>query len=427
MSIKVYKDDSANSIFLEDANGAQFINSLLASVPDGTVTITDLARQIDIVSNANHADFVDENDNSYPGDAIAVCNALNAIFQSSGTSTTNLPVITSSLGVSLVQGQILNYELTADFGVGYEWDLSNVPGITTVDGNVRKLIGGSSLATGEYAIPVKAINYNGEDSQIIELTVGNPAFANSKSTLFNNQQYCAGNAGILQNVLGRSGNGSGASDAWSVSLWFKGSTANQGQTIFYFGDGDIANNGYIQLMQINSSGNKLLRLRYGSNNNNLRLQTPVGSIVAGTWHHILITYDGGTTGSSSGSLNDYYSRFKIFIDGSQVTTNNSHSNYGWSGAINPVNFRFGRTSGIYMRGCNLDEFALWDSDQSSNSANIYNNGTVFDYMNLSQAPLHWWRMGDGDTFPYLFDNGTEANLIMVMSNMTSANFVNDVP
>jgi len=427
MSIKVYKDDSANSIFLEDANGAQFINSLLASVPDGTVTITDLARQIDIVSNANHTDFVDENDNSYPGDAIAVCNALNAIFQSSGTSTTNLPVITSSLGISLVQGQILNYELTADFGVGYEWDLSNVPGITTVDGNVRKLIGGSSLATGEYAIPVKAINYNGEDSQIIELTVGNPAFANSKSTLFNNQQYCAGNAGILQNVLGRSGNGSGASDAWSVSLWFKGSTANQGQTIFYFGDGDIANNGYIQLMQINSSGNKLLRLRYGSNNNNLRLQTPVGSIVAGTWHHILITYDGGTTGSSSGSLNDYYSRFKIFIDGSQVTTNNSQSNYGWSGAINPVNFRFGRTSGIYMRGCNLDEFALWDSDQSSNSANIYNNGTVFDYMNLSQAPLHWWRMGDGDTFPYLFDNGTEANLIMVMSNMTSANFVNDVP
>jgi len=427
MSIKVYKDDSANSIFLEDANGAQFINSLLASVPDGTVTITDLARQIDIVSNANHTDFVDENDNSYPGDAIAVCNALNAIFQSSGTSTTNLPVITSSLGISLVQGQILNYELTADFGVGYEWDLSNVPGITTVDGNVRKLIGGSSLATGEYAIPVKAINYNGEDSQIIELTVGNPAFANSKSTLFNNQQYCTGNAGILQNVLGRSGNGSGASDAWSVSLWFKGSTANQGQTIFYFGDGDIANNGYIQLMQINSSGNKLLRLRYGSNNNNLRLQTPVGSIVAGTWHHILITYDGGTTGSSSGSLNDYYSRFKIFIDGSQVTTNNSQSNYGWSGAINPVNFRFGRTSGIYMRGCNLDEFALWDSDQSSNSANIYNNGTVFDYMNLSQAPLHWWRMGDGDTFPYLFDNGTEANLIMVMSNMTSANFVNDVP
>ena len=427
MSIKVYKDDSANSIFLEDANGAQFINSLLASVPDGTVTITDLARQIDIVSNANHTDFVDENDNSYPGDAIAVCNALNAIFQSSGTSTTNLPVITSSLGISLVQGQILNYELTADFGVGYEWDLSNVPGITTVDGNVRKLIGGSSLATGEYAIPVKAINYNGEDSQIIELTVGNPAFANSKSTLFNNQQYCAGNAGILQNVLGRSGNGSGASDAWSVSLWFKGSTANQGQTIFYFGDGDIANNGYIQLMQINSSGNKLLRLRYGSNNNNLRLQTPVGSIVAGTWHHILITYDGGTTGSSSGSLNDYYSRFKIFIDGSQVTTNNSQSNYGWSGAINPVNFRFGRTSGIYMRGCNLDEFALWDSDQSSNSANIYNNGTVFDYMNLSQAPLHWWRMGDGDTFPYLFDNGTEANLIMIMSNMTSANFVNDVP
>ena len=116
-----------------------------------------------------HTDFRDENDNPYVGTATMVCNQLNAIFQSSGTSDDNPPSITSSLGISLTQGETLNYELTADYGVGYEWDLSNVSGVTTVEGNVRKLIGGSSLTTGEYAIPVKAINYNGEDSQIIEI------------------------------------------------------------------------------------------------------------------------------------------------------------------------------------------------------------------------------------------------------------------
>ena len=85
------------------------------------------------------------------------------------------------MAVSLTEGQTLNYELLADFGVGYEWDLSNVAGITTVDFNPRKLIGGSGLAVGTYNIPVKAINYNGEDSETLVLTVTAAPFSNTKS------------------------------------------------------------------------------------------------------------------------------------------------------------------------------------------------------------------------------------------------------
>ena len=66
MSIKIYRDNAANAIFIEDANGVQFLNSLQASVPSGNnVTITDLSKQIDLVANTNHVDFVDENDDSY--------------------------------------------------------------------------------------------------------------------------------------------------------------------------------------------------------------------------------------------------------------------------------------------------------------------------------------------------------------------------
>ena len=428
MSIKIYKDTAANSIFIEDANGAQFLNSLQATVPVDKVNIRDLARQIDIVSNADHTDFVDENDNPYTGTAIDVCNQLNAIFQSSGTSTGEPPEITSALTISSVEGATINYELTANYGVGYEWDLSNVTGITNVEGNIRKIIGGSSLATGTYNIPVKAINYNDEDSKTIVLTVSTPPFANTKSINFSNQDWLGGNASLLSNTLGRVSNGSGSSDAWSISMYFKGSTNSQGQVIFYFGDNNIANGGYIQLMQINSNGNKLLRLRYGSNNNNLKLQTSAGSITPNTWQHIMVTYDGGTTGSSSGSLNSYYSRFKIFIDGVLQTTNNTHQNYGYTGGVDADNLRVGRfVSGNYMRDCRVDELAIFDSDQSSNISSIYNGGSPFDLSTLTTEPKHWSRMGDGDTYPFLQDSGTEANLVWQMYNMTAADIVNDTP
>ncbi len=432
MAIKVYKDLAANSIFIEDANGAQFVNSLQASVPVDKVTITDLARQIDIVSNADHTEFVDENDNPYTGTAVDVCNTLNAIFQSSGTPTADAPTITSPLTINSVEGSIINYELTADLGVGYEWDLSNVAGITTVEGNVRKLVGGSGLVAGTYNIPVKAINYNGEDSKTVVLTVSNPAFANTKSVNFNNNDWLGANAGILQNTLGRNANGSGASDAWSIAFWFKPGTAtNASQTILYFGNQDVVNQGCIQIKYNGQNTFKRLEFRYGSNNNRINLFTQAATFTVGQWHHVLITYNGGTTGANSGSVNNYYNRFKTFIDGVDVSASNirTNNNFGYTGSIQPQNFRVGRfNNGQAMRNnCRIDELAIYNDDVSALASDIYNNGSAVDLMNLGTQPEHWWRMGDGDQYPYLFDVGFQANCIFVMNNMTSADIVNDVP
>ena len=348
--ITIYRDNDANAIFIEDANGPQFLNSLQATVQNSTdCSILDLARGIDIVSSANYTEFLDENGDPYGANNTEVCNALNALFVATGSSGTELPVITSSLTASIVTGQTLNYELTADYGVGYEWDFSSVPGVVNVEGNSRRIIGGSALSAGSYNIPVKAVNYNGEDSETIVLTVSTPPFANTKSIKFENQDYLGANAALLASTLGRTSNGAGSSDAWTISFWYKPSTANQAQTIFYFGDNDATNGGSIQLAQINSSGSKYLRLRYGSNVNRLQMQTSVGSIVPGTWCHVLVTYDGGTTGSSSGSLSDYYSRFNIYVDGALPTRTDSHSNFGWSSGIDADNLRVGRaTSGNYM-------------------------------------------------------------------------------
>ena len=428
--IKIYRDSAANAIFIEDANGVQFINSLQATVENGFCSIHDLARDIDIVSDEDYTSFVDQNGASYGNSATEVCDALNAIFQRSGTPTGDAPSITSPLTISLTQGETLNYELTADFGVGYEWDLSNVSGVTTVEGNVRKLVGGSGLSVGTYNIPVKAINYNGEDSETIVLTVSSPPYSNTKSVQFNNQDYLGANASLVSSTLGRSSNGSGSSDAWTISFYLKGSAStNNGQTVVYFGDNDIANAGHFYVRY--QGGNKRIRFRYGSNNNNLTYQTANGSIVSNVWNHIVITYDGGTTGASSGSMSDYYGRFKVFINGTNVVSSGSwsNSNYGYTGGLDPDNFRVGRyASGNYMQnGCKVDELAIWDSDQTANISSIYNSGVPHDLSLLGTQPKHWWRMGDGDTYPNLQDNGTEANCTFVMYNMTSADIVSDVP
>ncbi|MCP4089922.1 MAG: LamG domain-containing protein [Gammaproteobacteria bacterium] len=424
MSITIYKDSAANAIFIEDANGAQFLNSLQATAENGSCSVHDTARDIDITTDIAHSDYLDQNGATYGNTSVEVCNALNAIFSSSGTDTGEVPNITSSLAVNLVEGETLNYELLADYGVGYEWDLSNALGVTTVEGNIRKLVGGSGLAAGTYNIPVKAINYNGEDNETIVLTVSTPPFANTKSIQFNNSDYLGANAALLDGILGRSGNGSGSGDAWTISFWLKPTNSSTGRVLFYYGSNDTTNGGIVEIRL--TSSNKL-RLQYGSNNNYIRLQSP-SALTPSVWQHITYTYNGGTTGASSGDISNYYSRFKLFINDVNQNTNNSHGNYGWSGAISGQNLRVGKlVSGNTLNGEKIDELAIWGSDQSANVSDIYNSGTPFDLSTLTTGPNHWWRMGDGDTYPNLQDSGSAANCVFVMYNMTSSDIVSDVP
>ena len=74
---------------------------------------------------------------------------------------------------------------------------------------------------------------------------------------------------------------------------------------------------------------------------------------------------------------------------------------------------------------NIDESALWFSDETSNVSTIYNSGLPLDLSALASAPRNWWRMGDGSTYPFINDEA--GSLPMSMRNMTAANFVTDVP
>jgi|GEM_PF-2664913 len=427
--VKIYKDINANAIFIEDANGVQFLNSLQASqsmVDVDNVNILDLARSLDLVSNTRYDEFIDENDDPYGTNSVDTTNSLNAIFASSGTPFTNIPVITSQLTAELTTGETLNFEMTALYGVGYEWDLTNVPGITTVSGNVRKLIGGSNLNLGTYNIPHKAINYNGMDSETLVLTVSNPPFSNTKSIKFVQNDYLnTPFASNLSTSLGRDSNGSGVSDAWTVSLWFKPGTHTGGakQTIFYFGDGDHDNGGHIWIYYKGSE--QAVYMEYGSKNNFVRLKTSNNSLVLNTWKHLKFRYDGGTTGSSSGSINDYYSRFDISIDNVSQSTSDSNGNFGWSSSIDSNVLQMGKRSGgndWLKNDCKIDEVYIFDVKSTED---LYNGGFPFDMSTLTTPPTTGYRMGDGDTYPVL--NDSFGFVMLLMNNMTSADIVNDVP
>ena len=435
MTIKVFRDDDANAAVLKvDATGAggrRFNNELRAiGNGDGTCSILNPDKSTDTtdfneVTSVAFSEFVDENGSALGVDEAATCNALNAVLRQTGSTDGSAPVITSATAITVSDGDAVNYTLSATGGVGYEW--SNIPaGLSVQNGNSRKLIGTITGGAGAYTPAMTATNYYGQDTETLTITVTS-SFANTKSLDFVNQDYLGANAALLDAELGRAANGAGSGDAWTIHLWFKGGTqSNNSQTIFYFGDNDVTNAGHLYLRYL--GGSDTLRFQYGSANNHLRWDGATNLLAAGSWKHVMICYDGGTTGSSSGSINDYYGRFTVYVDGSDVTSGGtwSNSNYGYSSGIDADNLRVGRYSGgNYMRDCLVDEVAVWGSDQSANVASIYNSGTPHDLSALGTAPDHWWRMGDGDTYPNIQDNIGTAHFVMY--NMTAADIVNDVP
>lgn len=425
--IDIYKDPSANAIFIKDENGAQFLNSIQAVLlnPTGTkVSIFDLVREIYLVYEVEFNEFLDGDAQPWGANAIDVVNSLNAIFQSTGTPSGNPPVITSSTYINVTEGDTINYELTATGGVAYEW--SNLPvGLVTVDGSIRKLIGGSSLVVGVYTVIMKAINYNGEDVKTLTINVSNPLYSNTRSTNFIRNDYLSGNASALSSVLGRLGNGAGNLDAWTISIWFKPGTHTGGakQTIFYFGGSNHNNDGHIWIYYKGSD--QSVYLEYGSKNNFIRLKTPNNSLSIGIWKQLTFKYDGSPTGSSSGAVSNYYNSFEILINNVVQSTINSNNNFGWSSAINPDVLYIGKRSNNndwLKNNCRIDSIYCFDLFSTEN---LYNSGVPFDLSNLINPPINGWEMGDGDVYPLIQDVFGLANF--TMNNMTSANFVNDVP
>lgn len=121
----------------------------------------------------------------------------------------------------------------------------------------------------------------------------------------------------------------------------------------------------------------------------------------GDWHHVMVT-------RNSSNL------ITMFIDGSSVKTGTNSDTL----TLNS----FGQTS--YPFDGLIDEYAVWDSDQSAYISSIYNSGVPDDLS--SYSPVGWWRMGDNDggTGTTITDQGSGGNDGTLINGPT---FSTDVP
>jgi len=250
-------------------------------------------------------------------------------------------------------------------------------------------------STDSYVINCKAANaIGGITNFTVTINVTLPAYTNSKSLAFDGTtEWLQGNP-VNMTALERATNGDGS--AWTISMWVKPDTTNTGnQTLLVYGAGDDYNGGAITVKQ---SGGTTLVLNYGTVYDNIIL-VAANSFVNNTWQHVMITFDGGTTGVDPSSSGAYYGRFNIFVDGVNkfkigVATNGGYSG-NLSGAVTSDNiFRIGRANNIhnnYYDGV-INQVAIWNTNQTANVATIYNSGATQDLSLLATAPAHYYEI-----------------------------------
>lgn len=149
-------------------------------------------------------------------------------------------------------------------------------------------------------------------------------------------------------------------------------------------------------IEINTNGTIMSFKVNGTNR-----QTAVSpAIVDDQWQHLLVTrisntlqwyYNGSTWGSSSTISGN------IELDSIGYFNNGSKTFKG-----------------------ELDDIAIWNTDQTTNVSTIYNGGVPGDISSLS--PLHWWKFNEGSG-TNVIDSGTGGN----NGTINGATYSTDVP
>ena len=343
---------------------------------------------------------------------------INLFFGVNGnTSYSNLPSITKQLigqgsqpdvnfvptvanqTASVTEADVLNFQIISSDNIVNQFVEVDAPSWMSLNQN-RGILSGTApahLGTSADTIVVncKAGNAIGGAIEFtVTITVTQVAYTNNKSLKFpsSSNAYLNGNHALVPS-LQRTGNGSGSSDAWSISIWVKPSSITNSQTLFYFGGDDLTNEGRIDITQF--SGNNLL-FRYGNNANNLNY-IGVGNFTTGQWNHVLVTYSGANTLIANGGA----TAFSMFINGVNGTSQLQQTGGGFSANIPADKFRLGRllgaTTSQYLSDGIVNQVAIFNTDESANISTIYNSGATQDLSLLSSAPVHYYEMENSVT------------------------------
>ena len=233
---------------------------------------------------------------------------------------------------------------------------------------------------------------------------GGGGFSNIKSVAFDGvDDFCEG-ASEFQSFDGAT--------QMSVMFWFK-TQATGVQEVISQWSATTSDDRNLRIQIIPSSNR--VDLYVGSN---VGYRSSTTTINTDTWYHATMTYKASNSPGSQ--------RVKFYLDSVLQT------NIGFAGPTslkaNPASpLTVGaRTEYAFQEfNGNLDEVAIFSDELTSGEVSTYyNSGEPTDLTGESNL-IHWWRMGDGDTFPTLTDNVGSYNL--TMTNMASGDIEEDVP
>jgi hypothetical protein len=168
----------------------------------------------------------------------------------------------------------------------------------------------------------------------------------------------------------------------SISVWIKPVTGDTYYMILHNPRNAVAQQGQIMLFFYSS----FIELSLSTRSQFVR--STAGAITMDAWNHILccVDLDNATEG-------------KIYVDGVDVTSGDNLSTFLAFEVASGV-MRLGKEQTGYLSPFlgNIDEFAIWNTDQRANVADIYNSGAPGDLSALAAPPITWWRNGDSGTF-----------------------------
>jgi hypothetical protein len=234
---------------------------------------------------------------------------------------------------------------------------------------------------------------------------GGTPFVNAKSTLYD---------GVNDAVtLGQPANLNWDPDATEVTIscWFKPDVVNVQQ--YLVSKAKVGGGTFSYIIACNNDATMFMFIG-GTNSSG-------GSISAGAWHHMAMTVR-----DVAGTYNAY-----LFLNGSQIATSTVSTNIN-----NDVDWLIGasrfndNTDIAYQFDGNIDEVTFWNSAfTNSDITNLYNAGAPANPQSHAKSAnlLHWYRMGDGDTFPTITDQVGSANGTCLNMTSGAVNFVSDVP
>lgn len=214
---------------------------------------------------------------------------------------------------------------------------------------------------------------------------GGAPFVNTKSIIFDGTDDYI-DCGVPSNI--------NSLPNLSISCWFKTNTTATSNIV----GSDSQSSGRRFLLQALSSSGMKVRLLYFKTPSTFGTIQSTTNINDGLWHHVLAVNNG--------------TNMLLYLDGILESSNTDGGII--QTAVNvPLNIGRRAYLGSYGNFAgNVDEVAIWGTDQSSNIATLSTAPTV-DLADLN--PISWYRNGDGVTaFPTIPDvigsnNGTAYN------------------